>query len=118
MGITADSKHKDAAFQVIATILSEEVQLDIARNGRIAILNGDPFIKQYGENLPYLKGKNLQAIFSTKPADRYPPTDFDVKSQAIISNAFGKVVEPGGQDINTALRSAEEEINALVAQSQ
>jgi multiple sugar transport system substrate-binding protein len=118
MGIAADSKVKDAAFQVIATILSEEVQLDIARNGRIAILNGDQFKKQYGENLPFLKGKNLQAIFSTKPADRYPPTDFDVKSQSIISNAFGKVVQPGGQDINTALRGAEEEINALVAQKQ
>jgi multiple sugar transport system substrate-binding protein len=118
IGIIAGSNHKDAAFQVISTLLSEGVQLDMSRDGRIAILNGYQFKKQYGENLSFLNGKNLQAIFSTEPADRYSPTEFDVKSQTIVENAFGKVVQPGGLDINSALRNAEEEINSLVEQKQ
>jgi multiple sugar transport system substrate-binding protein len=118
IGITADSKHRDAAFQVITTLLSDEVQLDISRNGIISILNEDKFKKQFGENLPFLKGKNLQAIFKTVPANRFTPSDFDVKSQSIITDAFGEVVKPGGVDINTALRKAEEEINAIVEQKQ
>ena len=77
MAITADSKHKDAAYKVLATLLSDEVQTTMAQDGMLTVLQNENIRNQFGKNLSYLQGKNLQAIFKTTPADKALPTMFE-----------------------------------------
>ncbi|MCC2683892.1 MAG: family 1 extracellular solute-binding protein [Paenibacillaceae bacterium] len=114
MAITANSKHKDAATLVISVLVSDEVQADISRNGRISVLNNESINKQFGQNLTYLQGKHVEAIFKVKPADNFAPTEYDGTARGIVNDAISSMVFKDNVDINTALRKADEEINQLI----
>jgi ABC-type glycerol-3-phosphate transport system substrate-binding protein len=121
MAIAAGSKKKDQALQVISTLLSDEAQLDMARNGRQSVLQKDSSMRsEYGKNLSYLQGKNVQAIFKTTPAPNVPPSKYEdiAKPKDYLNDKTTKVVFEQGVDINTALRQAEEEINKLIDQNK
>jgi multiple sugar transport system substrate-binding protein len=94
MAITADSKHKDAAYKVLATLLSDEIQTLMAQNGMLPVLQNENVRQQFGKNLSYLQGKNLQAIFKTTPAAKKPPTLFDNIASEFIDG------EPVGRSLN------------------
>ncbi len=111
--ITKHSKHKNEAFQAIATVLSEDVQSELAKNGRVPVLTDDSVQEVFGQNLSYLEGKNLEALFKSQQAKALPVTRYDGTAQGIISNAIIRVVQDG-IDINTALREAEEELNGVI----
>lgn len=113
MHVTKQSKNKDQAFQVIASIVSEEVQLDMARNARFPIMNSAAIRDQFGQDLAYLKGKNLKSAFLSQPAKAYATTVYGEEARKIIEAAMGPVVK-GEQDINTALRDADEKINKAI----
>ncbi|MEF3309164.1 extracellular solute-binding protein [Paenibacillus sp. GYB004] len=113
--ITKQSKYKDQAFQVLASILSEDVQMDMSRNGRFPILQNKAIQDEFGKNIPYLQGKNLKAIFLTQPAAPVPPSKDGAAGQAISQEAFKKVMN--GTDINSALREADEALNKKIAES-
>lgn len=115
--ITKQSKYKDQAFQVLATALSEEVQLEIARNARFPILTNAEIQKEFGKNMPHLEGKNLQAAFKSQPAKAILANKFSSPGVLAIQAAFHKVAA-GTEDINTALSKAEEELNAKIAEAQ
>lgn len=107
--VTAQSKYKDQAFQVITTILSDEVQTEVARNARLPVLKANNIEEEFGKNLPYLQGKNLKAAFKTTPAKALPVSKYDSFAEEYITRAIEPVVK-GEKDINTALREAEEQI--------
>ncbi|WP_158301713.1 ABC transporter substrate-binding protein [Paenibacillus mesophilus] len=108
--VTAQSKYKDQAFQVISTILSDEVQTEIARNARLPVLKANNIEQEFGKNLAYLQGKNVKAAFKTNAAKALPVSKYDSFAEEYITRAIEPVVK-GEKDINTALREAEEQIS-------
>lgn len=113
MGITTTSKNKDAAFQVISTITSDEVQLDMSKQARVSILKDAKIRDAFGSNIEFLKNKNVQAIYKTKPAKSFTPTKYDSIASAAINEALKDIVEKG-KDVNTALREADEKANQRI----
>lgn len=116
--VTKTSKHKDQAFQVIATVLSEEVQMDMARSGRFPVLIGKAVEEQFGQDVPYLKGKNLKAAFLSQSAKAYPVSKFDEEAQKVMGGASIAPIVKGEKDINTVLRENEEKLNKYIEQNR
>jgi multiple sugar transport system substrate-binding protein len=118
LSITAQSKVKDAAFLVIDTILSDEVQTDMMRNGRMTVLKDEKIKGEFGKSLEEFKGKNLAAMtklkFAVMTPFKYLP-DGDVDK--VISKAFNAYIV-GEKDLNTALREADEEMNRLIEEKR
>jgi multiple sugar transport system substrate-binding protein len=114
IGISKTSKHKDAAIKVVEIMTSDESQLSLARDSSQASpLTNPEMVKQFGTGDPFLKGKNIQALFKSKPA---PSPQF-----SIYTNDVNKVLVPfyvdyvlGNKDLNTTIREAEDAINKKV----
>lgn len=105
--IASTSKNKDAAFMVIAYLLSAEPQLELAKNGLLPALNDEEWKRHFGEQMPIFQGKNTEAIFKSQPAQKYTMSPYDSIAMSSFTGAF-KDVESGVKDINTALREANE----------
>lgn len=108
MLLAKTSKNKEAALQVMSTVVSDEVQLELVRDGKISVLKDKKFEDEFGKNLDILKGKNVQAVFKTKPAKPFPPTEFAGRALNDITNLMGKIIKDQ-VDLNTALRQFDEE---------
>lgn len=107
-------KHKDQAFQVMEVISSDENQMNLSKNGRISVLNNAEIKSSYAANLPEFKGKNIAAIFKTKPRVVHTPsTDYDTVVRKTIDDS-AKELALTGVDINTLLRTTEEKANAAI----
>jgi multiple sugar transport system substrate-binding protein len=97
----------------MAFLTGKEVQLLSSESGRLSSLK-DPEVRQaYGKNLKSLEGKHLQAIFKTRPASIPPITKNDLIVRPFLTNSM-KDVLLGNTDVNTALRTAEEEANKAI----
>ncbi|RKN74198.1 ABC transporter substrate-binding protein [Paenibacillus ginsengarvi] len=111
--ITRQSKHKDEAFTVILDLLSEDLQLAQAKEGKIPTLADKKIEQAFGQTTPALKGKNTKAVFYYPFADPTPLRKAELPfvplgtQQTILSGAFEKVVKQR-IDVNTALRDAQE----------
>lgn len=112
--ITKQSEHKDQAFLVLETVLSEEVQIELARNARFPIMDTPAIQEQFGKGQDYLQGKNLQAAFLTTPSPALPATPLNNHGQPILQAAFHRYMD--GTDLNTVLLQAEEELNQKIAE--
>jgi multiple sugar transport system substrate-binding protein len=109
--ITAQSKEKDAAFMVLETILSDEVQTEFVRNGRMTVLSSQKVRDEFGKGVPEFQGKNVLAMSKPKIAKMVPIQNMNEgEAEKIINNAFQAVVNKE-KDINTALRDADEQLN-------
>lgn len=115
MSITNTSKNKDAAFLVISTITSNEVQMEISKNARFSILKDKQIKDAFGANMGFLNGKNLQAVHKTSPA-AFPATVYDNYAKGPMTDALNEAVKTG-KDLNTALREAEEKANQKIAEA-
>jgi multiple sugar transport system substrate-binding protein len=111
--LASTSKHKDIAFQVIQTIVSDEVQTVVSKDGELPAINKKSIQAEFGKHFPVLEGKNVQAVFKTTPA--LPPhyTAYEDEAVQVINNAIRDVVA-GSKDINTALRESDEAINKII----
>jgi multiple sugar transport system substrate-binding protein len=118
IAVAANSKHQQAAVQVIASVLSDEVQTTISKSGRISVLQNDKIREDFGKDLDYMQGKNTPAIFKTTPAANFPPTEFDRAAKKIINEQKAEAVFQKGLDINSALSQAEEELNKVIEQEK
>ncbi|WP_079911747.1 ABC transporter substrate-binding protein [Paenibacillus sp. 32352] len=102
------SKHKEEAFQIIQYLTSDEVQKDNAKKGVMSVLNGQQFKDLYGESR--YQGKNYKAVFY----DRFPSIMSKTPYDSITEKAYTKSIVDlslGKIDLNTLLRTAEEEAN-------
>lgn len=114
MSITEPSKVKDAAFLVLDTLLSEEVQTDMTRNGRFTVLKDDKLRQEFGKAMDEFKGKNLLAMTKLKfavmtPFNYLPDGDVD----KVLTKAFNAYIVDE-KDLNTALREADDDMNKLI----
>lgn len=120
MSITAQSVHKQEAFRVIETILSDEVQLDLSRNGRMSILSSDIVKEQFGTGIPELAGRGLNLSGMTKLKLTVPPIEgkyWASDTNAVLTGALAGILKKE-KDINTAMREADEQINKIVEQKK
>lgn len=117
MLLSPNSKNKDAAFQVMTTVLSDEVQLDMVHMGKGSVLKDKKFQEEFGQNLDFMKGKNIQAAFQTKPAKAYPPTEFAGYVFSEITALMGNMVK-NNLDVNTAVRQYDEKVNKYIEQNR
>ena len=118
MFITKTSKHKDAAFQIIEYLVSDEFQTILARNGGGTTLASEEIRRQAGLDVPSLKGKNVQALYYYQHAPTPPARANHLTNVTVnFGNAFNKMIE-NQTDVNTVLRTLEEEINKAIAEQK
>lgn len=114
--ITAQSKYPDQAFQVVSVILSDEVQTNLSRNARVSVLKDTAVHGQFGKEIAEFEGKNVVAMTKLKLAViqpfKYKFVGADHPS-VYVSQAFESVLK-GEQDINTALRTADEKLTQTI----
>jgi multiple sugar transport system substrate-binding protein len=114
MAVPKVSKYKDDAFKVIEVLMSEEVQMQSVRvTGRVSPLKDQTFKDNFGADQAGMKGKNIAAIFKSKPADAPEFSRFYSDANTIVTAEY-KDLLAGKIDVNTALRNAEEKINAAI----
>jgi multiple sugar transport system substrate-binding protein len=118
MLITSTSKHKDQAMQVLEVLTSDEVQLVNARTeAKLPPLVNPEMQKQFGADVPYLKGKHIASIFKSQPAPAPAYSDYYSKAVSLVVKSFNEY-NAGKKDVNTALREAEENINQMIRDSK
>ncbi|GAA3406302.1 ABC transporter substrate-binding protein [Paenibacillus hodogayensis] len=112
--ITKASKHKERAMQVVEAAISDEVQLENSKSGRVSPLQKAEIKQAFGMNKEVFRGKSVQSIFKSKPV-KYPiASQYRGKAELIVRTKFSEYVT-GAIDVNTALAQADEEINKAVA---
>lgn len=108
--MTKSSKHKDIAFQVLANLLSDDSQLALSKAGRVPTVEGEQFEEVYGQDIAVLEGKKVENIFNAPPRKVVRPHKYEGKVRKFLAEAEQRVAAEG-QDINTALRIAQEAID-------
>lgn len=112
--VTSNSKHKEAAFQVAAYVTSPEFQKHLARKGYVPALQNTDTVNEFGKELPFLKDKNVKALFTAKPAPIAALTRFQAIALAEVQTAFNDL-HLNGKDTNTVLREADERVDQKIA---
>ena len=117
LSVSNKSKHKDEAFQAISFILSDEVQRTLSRNGRVPAIVNPELEKEYGADLPVLKGKKVQNVFVGSPLQEHTFHPYEIDVQKYVNEA-AKSIAIDKVDVNTALRKASEEVDKAVERFQ
>jgi multiple sugar transport system substrate-binding protein len=81
--------------------------------GYVSPLVNTKMQEQFGAEIEFLKGKNVQAIFKSKNAIPDPMSIYRNDSLNILLEEHGKYIM-GQMDVNTALNRAEERINKKI----
>jgi multiple sugar transport system substrate-binding protein len=118
MGVTPTSKHQDAAFLVLKTLASDEVQKKLTMDGFVSARKAPEIKKLFAQNLSFAKNKNIAALFKTTPAVPAPPNPYSELQSKIrneVAYTAGEKVFVQNIDINTALREADEAIDKMIA---
>jgi multiple sugar transport system substrate-binding protein len=104
IGVAKTSENKDAAFEVIEYILSEEFQIrEASERSRMSSLAGNELNEQYyGKEFPHLEDKNMDALYALTPA-----TGPESRSRYDEMSTMARETVEGlleGKDVNTVLR--------------
>jgi multiple sugar transport system substrate-binding protein len=113
LAISAQSKHKEAAFAVILNTVSDEMQVVGAQAGRPSVLKGDKFVQQFGKGMANVTDQHLSQILEVTFQTPTAVTKYDTYAQSTMTKAFNNMVN-SGTDANTALRQANEEIDKYI----
>lgn len=108
--LTSISEHKEQAFEVIAYVTSEEVQMHRSKIGISTILQNREIAEAFGSDPSlsgFYEGKNVLALHPFKFASPSIKTELDDIVNAQLRAVLPEVAK-GEKDINTALREAEE----------
>jgi multiple sugar transport system substrate-binding protein len=116
--IPPTSTNRDEAFRVIAYLLSDEIQGANARKGRVPVVKSESVIKDFGTDLPVLKGKNTAAFFKDTIGKPITVTKYDGIARSTFTEVAVDGYSKGKLDVAAALRTAEEEINKKIAEAQ
>lgn len=118
LAIPPNSPHREEAFKVIMYFLSDEMQAENARSGRVPVLKTDSVVKEFGTKLPFLQGSNYaKAVFADTIGKPIRVTKYDGSVRSALSSAIVNVAT-GKADVNTALRDAEETANKAIEAAQ
>ncbi|CAG7623613.1 hypothetical protein PAESOLCIP111_02542 [Paenibacillus solanacearum] len=107
------SKHKDEAFAVIKEVTSDEVQMMMAKAGRISPLKDSSFQKNYLQSNASFNGKNVAALFKLTPTAFPAHSKYENQVRIIIRGAKQRLAIDR-KDINTILRELQEEADKWI----
>jgi multiple sugar transport system substrate-binding protein len=113
LGVSSTSKNKEAAFEVLAYLVSEEAQTFFSKNAFVPAMTKETVRKAFGESIPALKGKNTAAITSIKPFPDEELSLYDDLGQTQLAKVYTGILE-GSKDINTVLRENNELLDELI----
>lgn len=105
------SANKEAAYQVVLQLISEEVQSGLSKAGRISPLVDGKIRGLFGSDSDMLDGVDLSAIFSVQPAPMPDISKYDFDIEGMLRNETMREIVVNEVDVNTALRLAEEKVN-------
>lgn len=113
--IPPTAKHRDAAILVAKAMTHDETQLLMVKTtARLSPLKSAANKEAFASEKPYLQGKRLDSIFKNHPIRSPMRTKYFGQTGPIAKEAF-KAYVAGTIDLNTALRQADEKINAYLA---
>ncbi|MEF3306859.1 hypothetical protein [Paenibacillus sp. GYB003] len=107
------SKNKQAAFEVMRTLLGDEAQTAMNKAGRLTVRKDPELRKSYAADLKVYTGKNLAGIFNVSPAPAPMSTIYDTKIYGFLQES-NKEMAQNGMDVNTALRVAGEKADKYI----
>jgi multiple sugar transport system substrate-binding protein len=107
------SKHKDAAFKVIAYLVSEEVGTAISKTAQVSALNDKQIQTVFGSNYPTMKTKHIEGIFKGHPAPLAPVSVYDADGLKAARAAWSAVLVDQ-KDINSALHDGAEMLQQAI----
>ena len=111
--VTSTSQYKEETMEIIKFVTSEEFQLSLSKTGvALPVLDTDAVKKVFAQKSSF-KAKNNQAAFFHKFAAPMTRTPYDSQAEGQITKLLPQIVN-GLLDINTALRTAEEEANKAI----
>lgn len=111
------SKHPDAAFQVIAHLLSDEVQTMSSKRGNMTALADTAIKNKLHEDNPLSKGIDMAALLKVGSAEPHAKTIYDDRARLIVTKHLESFFT-GKTDMNTARRLSDEEIAKAVAEAK
>jgi len=111
------TKHKNAAYRVILTMISKEAQQEMNKGNNLTILNDPEMRKDFASNTDLFKGKNLDGIFKVKPAPSPLNSVYDSQSWKYLAEAMSEVLFQKS-DINTALNRATEKADKYIREQK
>lgn len=112
--ITNNSKVKEEAFEVISYLMSDEVQRSLSREGYVTSLNNKDIQNLLAVDVPLLKNKKISNLFKYDKEGTYTYSRYLIGSvTSPLSRAFTQI-KNDQTDINSALRTAEEEMNKAI----
>ncbi|MDF2725441.1 MAG: extracellular solute-binding protein family 1 [Paenibacillus sp.] len=117
--VSSTSPYKDDAFDVIAFMTSDEVQLAKSKRGTFSTLAGKEVRSVFGQEAPeFIKKKNL-AIFAESNTYTTPTniSEYTSTANTELNNSLNEVIS-AGKDVNTALREAAEKANQKIEQAK
>jgi multiple sugar transport system substrate-binding protein len=110
------SKHRDASFEVMKFIVSEEFQASLNARGLATSLADTKLHAVYGKDLPKYNGQNVTALFP-KHAKMSNITEYQIVASGQLNAALTNIATKG-VDINTALREAAEATNKKIEEAK
>jgi multiple sugar transport system substrate-binding protein len=115
IAITKTGKHQDEAMQALSVIMSEENQTKMVRaTGKMSPLSNPGVNQQLGADMPFMKGKNIANVIKDTPLPAPIFSKFENKARGPVWDSFKQYYD-GNIDVNTALRQADENVNAMIA---
>lgn len=110
--MSSTSKQRDAAFEVMKFIISDEFQASLNARGLATALSDPKLHLNYGKDLPKYNGQNVAALFP-KYAKMSHITEYQVTAAQQLNAALTNIATKG-VDMNTALREAAEATNKKI----
>lgn len=111
--------HPEEAMEVIKALTSKEIQTIRSKDYAQMTVLADPAVKNtLGQNVPYLKGKNIEGIMKSKVSPYPTPTKYDGQIRNIIKKYFNEYAAGKIPDVNSALRQAQEEADKYLEQKK
>jgi multiple sugar transport system substrate-binding protein len=115
--LSSGSKYKDQAMEVLKFIASDEFQMNLSRNGWVPVIKNESVRNAFAKNTNYKDKNVINALFTNKPAPPSPGSPYDNIVRNVLQNRINSVLFDG-VDLNTALRTAEEEANQRLVEAQ
>ncbi|CAG7651160.1 hypothetical protein PAESOLCIP111_06256 [Paenibacillus solanacearum] len=114
--ITKMNKYPEFALQVMMTLLSDEGQIEMAKDGMVPSVNKPELRSHIYEDsaiVNQIPKDVLAAIYKMKEAKPYSRSRYDTASLNTVTKYINEYIG-GKMDLNSALRKADEEINKLI----
>lgn len=115
LGMTRETQNTDQGFEIVTHLLSPAYQLENSRNGWITALNDTEVQAAYGQNIPELKDKNLQALFYNEPGELVPILDVPLWREVhTFAREVITEIALGEKEVDQGLAYLEEKINEMI----